>query len=336
MERALNVADPGTAICPEESAMQRSTVFMLCDRPDPALFYRRNDPNDVRLGELVQADTDAYAAAQVVLLGCPQDEGVRRNGGRPGAARGPDEIRRCLYRLSIAKLEALALFDGGNITVQASLEATHEAQQAVVQQVLADGKRLIVLGGGNDIAYPDCAGVAALDTVLAFNVDAHFDVRADMPRNSGTPYRQLLEEGKIAPASFYELGSQPFANAPAYARYLHERGVRVISLHELRDNGIEATLDRILARHAEPAIFWGLDMDVVCAADAPGVSAPNPLGMRAEEFCQIAALAGREPRTRLIEISEVNPAFDLDGRTCRLAAVAIWHALAGFAINLTR
>jgi arginase family enzyme len=33
--------------------------------------------------------------------------------------------------------------------------------------------------------------------VLALNVDAHFDVRADSPRNSGTPYRQLLEEGKL-------------------------------------------------------------------------------------------------------------------------------------------
>lgn len=316
--------------------MQRSEVFRRCDQPDPALLYRRNDPNDVRLGEIVLTEASAYNAAQVVILGSPQDEGVRRNGGRPGAARGPDEIRRCLYRLSTAGLESLALFDGGNITMQASLEETHAVQQAVVQQVLKDGKRLIVLGGGNDIAYPDCAGVAALSPVLAFNVDAHFDVRADMPRNSGTPYRQLLEAGIIAPANFYELGSQPFANAPAYHRYLHDRGVQVIGLRELRDDGIEATLDNILARHTDPAIFWGLDMDVVCAADAPGVSAPNPLGMRAEEFCQIAALAGAEPRTRLIEISEVNPAFDIDGRTCRLAAVAIWQALVGFATNLTR
>ena len=60
----------------------------------------------------------------------------------------------------------------------------------------------------------------------------------------------------------------------------------------------------------------------VCAADAPGVSAPNPTGMRGEELCQIAAFAGAHPRTRVLEFSEVNPPYDIDLRTCRLAAVA--------------
>ena len=34
---------------------------------------------------------------------------------------------------------------------------------------------------------------------------------------------------------------------------------------------------------------------------------------------------------RLVEFTELNPAFDLDGRTARLAAAAIWHYLAAFA-----
>jgi formiminoglutamase len=57
------------------------------------------------------------------------------------------------------------------------------------------------------------------------------------------------------------------------------------------------------------------------------VSAPNPIGLSAAEFCDIATLAGRDPRTTLFEISEVNPAYDTDQRTARLAAVAIHHFL---------
>ena len=44
--------------------------------------------------------------------------------------------------------------------------------------------------------------------VLAFNVDAHFDVRADTPRNSGTPYRELLEGGHVEPQRLHQIGSQ--------------------------------------------------------------------------------------------------------------------------------
>jgi formiminoglutamase len=152
-------------------------------------------------------------------------------------------------------------------------------------------------------------------------------VRADTPRNSGTPYRQLLEGGHIAPSHLVELGGQPFANSAAYGRYLAERGARAFSLRQARAAGLAALVAEILEAEAA-SVFWGLDMDVVRAADAPGVSAPNPLGMSGEELCLLAELAGAEPRSRLLEVSELNPAHDIDGRTARLAAVAIWSFLA--------
>jgi formiminoglutamase len=300
--------------------------------PDPGLFFSRGDPNDPRLGELVGRDAAAYAGAAVVILGCPTDEGVRRNGGRPGAAEAPAAIRRCLYRMVVAGLEGLAVVDLGDTVPGPDLEATHERHRATVRRVIGDGKRLITLGGGNDIAYPDVAGLAdAAAPVLAINLDAHYDVRADTPRNSGTPYRQLLEEGHLAPERLCILGTQPFANSAAYTRYLDERGVQAIPLREARLRGLVATARGLLHDAHAGAVFWGLDMDVVNAAEAPGVSAPNPLGMTGAELCELAELAGADPRTRLVEISEVNPRHDLDQRTSRLAAAVIWHLLAGWA-----
>lgn len=305
-------------------------IFTATMRPAPELFYRRGDTHDRRLGELALASPADYPSAQVVILGCPQDEGVRRNRGRPGAADAPSQIRAALYRMGVAGVEQIRLFDLGDTLIQPTLEATHDLQRRLVAQIIRDGKLLIALGGGNDLAYPDVAGlVGAAGRVLALNIDAHYDVRADLVRNSGTPYRQLLEEGHLAPERLVQIGSQPFANSPVYTRYLHERGVRVYPLSETRARGT-ALLEEILQTAAD-AVFWGVDMDVVRAADAPGVSAPNPLGMTAEEICQITALAGAHPRTRLIEITEVNPAFDIDQRTCRLAAAVIWHAIVGFA-----
>ena len=297
---------------------------------DSALFFTRNDAADPRLGDRVNRGAGVYEKAHVVILGCPQDEGVRRNKGRPGAAAAPAEIRRALYKLTVNAIDDVGLFDAGDTVPQATLEETHAVHEAAVAQLLADGKRVIVLGGGNDISYPDCAALAKHSgDVLAFNVDAHFDVRPNAERNSGTPYRQLLDEGLLKPHRFFELGSQPFCNARAHADYLKEKRVRVTSLAALRATGAARVVRRALREAARAkAVFWGLDLDVVNAAEAPGVSAPNPLGLSGTELCEIAGAAGAEPRTRIVELSEVNPAFDVDGRTARLAAAAIWHYLA--------
>jgi formiminoglutamase len=301
---------------------------------DSALYFsRRGDAADPRLGDRVNRGAGAYETAAVVILGCPQDEGVRRNGGRPGAAQAPAEIRRALYKMTVNGLGALGLADAGDVVPQAGLEETHAALQAAVARLLADGKRVVVLGGGNDISYPDCAALARqAGDVLAFNVDAHFDVRPDAQRNSGTPYRQLLEEGHVKPERFFELGSQPFCNAEAHAQYLAGKGARVVPLEALRAKGAARVVRRALREGAGArAVFWGFDMDVVNAAEAPGVSAPNPLGLSGVELCELARLAGAEKRTRIVEFTEVNPAFDVDGRTARLAAAALWHYLAAVA-----
>lgn len=297
---------------------------------DPALFFSRGDASDPRLGEQVGHEDAAYAGATVVLLGCPQDEGVRRNRGRPGAAQGPAEIRRALYKMTVNGLGALKLFDAGDTTPQATLEDAHAAHEKAVARLLADGKKIVVLGGGNDISYPDCRALAAaVEDVLAFNIDAHLDVRPDQPRNSGTPYRQLLEEGALKPQRFFELGSQTFCTSEAHVQYLKDKRAHVIPLDALRAKGAARVVRRAL-READKAgaVFWGFDLDVVNAAEAPGVSAPNPLGLSGAELCELAALAGAEPRTRIVEFTEVNPAFDVDGRTARLAAAAIWNYLA--------
>jgi formiminoglutamase len=301
-------------------------IFESTVRPDQALLFRRDEIGDPRWGERVSFAPADYAKAKIVLLGCPQDEGVRRNGGRIGASTAPAAIRTCFYRL-VATADS-GLFDLGDTAIQSSLEETHELHREVVEQILADGKKLVVLGGGNDISYPDCGALSAFAgaaRVLAFNVDAHLDVRQHPVRHSGTPYRMLLEEGLLTPANFHEIAYQPFAVAAAHLDYLQTIGAHAIGMPEVRRKGLVAVIESILRVSEAASIFWGIDMDAVCAADAPGVSAPNALGLSAADLCDVATLAGGDPRTKIFEITEVNPNYDVDQRTARLAAVAVHH-----------
>lgn len=304
-------------------------IFQNTSRPDSDLFFQKNDASDVRLGEIVSFDAEYYDAAEVVILGCPQDEGVARNRGRIGAATAPRAIRAQFYKLTDFEIST-NIFDLGDTIIQTNLEETHDLHAQIVGQILRDGKRLIVLGGGNDVSYPDGAAMSdsfGYSNWLAFNIDAHFDVRDDLPRNSGTPYRQLLDEKLLNPLKFYEMAWQPQVNSKSYYAYLRSLGVNLKSLSELKNRPANsftgAEFAGILSQQQPEAVFWGFDVDAVRASDAPGTSAPSAIGLTGEDFIELAALAGNCPNTKIIEFTELNPNFDIDNRTAKLVAAAM-------------
>ena len=308
-------------------------IFENTARPNRDLFFQKNDLNDVRLGEIVSSNREDYQNARVVILGCPQDEGVKRNGGRIGARLAPEAIRRQFYKFTAFEI-SIKVFDLGDTIIHSSLEETHDLHTNIVEQILLDGKQIIVLGGGNDISYADgcaMANVFGADNWLGTNIDAHFDVRADEPRNSGTPYRQLLDGKLILPENFFEFAYQPHAASPAYFEYLKKLGVNLESLENFQSskNYLEQFYtDKFSPPQSSLAAFWGFDVDAVRAADAPGVSTPSPIGLTAEEFCGLAKLAGQWENTKIVEFTEVNPNFDIDQRTARLVSIAMHRFIA--------
>lgn len=310
-----------------------SNIFQMTARPNSALFFHRNDTNDIRLGEIVSFDTGSYKNADVVILGCPQDDGVKRNGGRIGAGKAPEAIRTQFYKLSNFGI-SLSIFDIGDTIIQNALEETHQNHYQIVAQILRDRKLLIVLGGGNDISYPDgkaMSNVFGATNWAALNIDAHFDVRADQTPNSGTPYRQLLDQNLLKPENFFELAYQEQSNSPIYFEYLNQLGVNLYRLAEIKRIFSEIAQNRnlvlsdLLRLPAEESLnlFFGFDVDSVRSADAPGVSAASPLGLSAEDFVRLTEVAGCDPRTRVVEFTEMNPRYDIDNRTAKLVATAM-------------
>jgi len=306
-----------------------NNIFELVEQPGEDIFSQRRDPNDARLGEIVPPVK--YEEADVVIVGCPQDEGVRRGDGRTGAALAPDAIRREFYKFTPFGI-SVKIFDAGNIIVADSLEETHDAYQTVVKQILKDGKKVIGLGGGNDISFP--AGAAIADVFgagnwIAVNVNAQFDVRAERERNSGTAYRQLLEEKLLRPDYLYEVAYQTQLASPVYYRYLQNLNVNLISLEQLRsrteaDYEVRELMKQKFINHSSSLnSFFGFALNAVRMSDAPGVSAPNPTGLRAGELITLVKFAASLVNTRVIEFTEVNPKFDIDSRTVKLVAVAM-------------
>jgi formiminoglutamase len=285
----------------------------------------------------VSRDPADYASAEIVILGCPQDEGVRRNKGRAGVDKAPNAIREQFYRLTPMNIKKRIL-DIGDTDVSGTLEEIHDRQTEIVKKVISDRKRIIVLGGGNDISYADGRAMADVFTPnswIGVNIDSHLDVRSDQPRNSGTPYRQLLEEKLLRPDYFYEAAFQSQFCSPIYYNYIRDLGVNRISLELLRSRQ-EADLElkesiklKFIGHSSSMNTFFGFDMDSVRMADAPGTSSPSPLGLKASEFIQLVKYAASLANTKIIEFTEVNPNFDLDNRTTKLVAIGMHRFCSG-------
>lgn len=307
---------------------------------DPALFFSRNDPADPRMGDITSHDAESVPdSARAVLIGVPQHIGVARNRGRTGAGAAPAAIRAMLYRLtpydmlSARSIRHGFLADAGDIRCDGELEEIHDRLRTVVRAVREAGCVPIVLGGGHDITYAAAAGVYdAVGPVGIINMDAHLDVRPPVPaRNSGTSFHMLITEAMVVPGNVVEFGVQSFANAGEHVRWLVAHGGRIITLDEVRTRGFGTSLATayLIAGSGERPVYATLDMDAVRSADAPGVSATMPDGFSAQEFLAAARLLGRRPSTVAFDIAEVNPAFDRDNITAKLAAYAVQQFVAG-------
>lgn len=276
-----------------------------------------------------------------MLLGFPQDEGIRRNQGRAGAAAAPQAIRHWLYRLtpwdaaSDADLSRHPPLDLGDVCVEGTLEESQQALGRVVAAVLRRGAVPIVLGGGHETAFGHYLGhVEAALPVGIVNVDAHLDVRPCLGSqgHSGSPFRQALEHPTAPlPGNRYVcLGVQPQSLSRAHWEYVRQRGGVVYTRESLNPSVaicFRHEVDRLAAQGCR--VHLSLDADVVRQADVPGVSAPNPTGLPGEDVAALARLAGCLAPVSSLELVEISPPYDPDGRSARWGALVVWQFLVG-------
>jgi formiminoglutamase len=288
--------------------------------------------DDPRLGRLLGNRLGKNDPPLAVLLGFPSDEGVRRNGGRVGAAGGPKAIRPALYRLTAdprsEQFEDLLgrTRDLGDLEISRNLEFDQQHLGEALSPYLEQGAFVIVLGGGHETSYGHFQGYArGSQPVEILNWDAHADVRElkDGKGHSGSPFRQAIEDPSGKCRRYTVAGLQPHSMARAHLDYVGKHGRAV-----WREEVTREAIDELYRGVAGPALV-SFDLDAVTDAEAPGVSAPTSAGLPTELWLAAADTAGRCPAVTSADVVELNPAVDRDGQTARLAALTVWWLLRG-------
>ena len=273
------------------------------------------------------------------ILGFCSDYGVKLNKGRTGTAHGPMSIRSELSSLPCAFPQDIKLFDAGNIACETcTLEEAQKSLGQAVTKILDLNLFPILLGGGHEIAFGHYQGILnhlkekqSNPKIGIINFDAHFDLRP-YPKGgtSGTMFKQIADLNAEVDIdySYLALGIQKHGNTMSLFNTAERLGAEHILAKDMSNGDNFALIEKVDSFiKDQDHIYITICSDVFSSAFAPGVSAPQPLGLDPEKVLVFLKHILKSNKVVSFDIAEVSPRFDQDNTTANLASVIIFSVV---------
>jgi agmatinase len=273
-------------------------------------------------------DPAELAGVDVAVVGAPTDDLVS---DRPGARFGPRAIRAasCPPGAHLeAKVDAMAelsIVDYGDAPVlPADAARTHAAIERTVGEVVAAGAIPIVLGGDHSIAEPDIRACAARYGALGLvHFDTHTDTGAEVygvEISHGTPMYRLVEQGRVDPKRYVQIGLRGYWPGPKEFSWQDERGITSFFMHDVRRFGIENVVAQTIELIRDGPVYLTVDVDVLDPAFAPGTGTPEPGGMTSGDLLWACRTVAERLDLVGAEVVEVIPTMPGSADITALAA----------------
>ncbi len=329
-------------------AMTKISITVSHTAADMMLWTGRAEPFETARARYWYQLAKPYEDQNIGLIGFACDQGVRRNQGRVGARAAPPLIRRAFATLPvIAPLQtcydnqlATLLGDAGDIYCHDDDDfAAHTLEQAQlkyadkVSAIVKQGGLPIGLGGGHAIAYGSFLGLwqalentseaNATPTIGIINFDAHLDIRQSDVATSGTPFRQIAEhlDAHGQPFHYCCIGVSRFSNTAALFDRAEQLDVHIISDEDCHYQPWQILADQVINFiNQVDVVYLTIDMDCLPSSVVPGVSAPAAFGIELGFVERMVKTIMASGKVKMADIAEINPTFDIDGRSCKVAA----------------
>jgi formiminoglutamase len=306
-------------------------------------------PGETKLGERMQcAETTHWhealrnSPAPFVLLGIPEDIGVRANFGVGGAHTLWEPALRYIANVQDTEglqgksILLLGSFDFSELMATSVNKPVAELRNMValiddfivpvIAAIIAEGKIPIVIGGGHNNSYPLLKGtsMALHRKVNCINLDAHSDYRQREGRHSGNGFRYAQDDGYL----------DRYAMVGLHENYNPAGVVGELKSHEdllpifyedifLRDNlSFAQALKQALDHSPAPR---GIELDMDCIENTLS-SAMTPCGLstiQARQYVATCASAGGAKYLHIAEGATELSNGRKDDQTAKLAAYLV-------------
>ena len=234
-----------------------------------------------------------------------------------------------------------------------TLEQAQVKYAEKISHIIKQGGLPIGLGGGHAIAYGSFLGLwqalsskadqptndvsnvknyfendvendaSTIPTIGVINFDAHLDIRQSDVATSGTPFRQIAEhlDKQGQPFNYCCIGVSRFSNTAALFDRAEQLGVHIISDEDCTNKKwkkIAAQIESFI--NEVDVVYLTIDMDCLPSSVVPGVSAPAAYGINLAFVERAVKLILSSGKVKMADIAEINPTFDIDARSCKVAA----------------
>lgn len=276
------------------------------------------------------------ADAKYVLLGIPEDIGVRANFGRPGAASAWNEAIK-----SIANIQHNRFCKGNQIIVLGQMNVLEEMKEVenlnfnniddraklsqLVQKIDKDvshiifsivklGKIPIIIGGGQNNAYGNIKGTALAKgkPINAINFDADSDFRILEGRHSGNGFSYAYEEAFLK--KYFIFGIHENYTSKSVLDLIKKTNDRVRfntydSINIRKEKNFNQEMIQALEFIKTDSFGIEIDLDAI-----PNIasSAMTLSGFSVEELRQFVSYFGKNKNASYLHICEGAPDLDVD------------------------
>jgi len=275
----------------------------------------------------------SLSEATYVVLGVPFDV---TSTYRTGARFAPLAIREASFNIetysfrSNIDIENVNIHDSGDLNVTSDVDETLRRLEQVTKEIIEAKKTPVLIGGEHTITLGGAKALSKDFAILDF--DAHLDLRNEylnLKTSHTTFMRRINEQAK--PSKIIEIGTR--AVCKEELNYAKKAGINSITVHEIREEGIENTVEKIkkLLGNAK-RVYLTVDMDVLDPGFVPAVQNPEPDGLCAHMFYDLLTQVC-DSHIMMFDVVEVSPPYD-NGVTSIQAAKTIFEILS--AIEKTR
>lgn len=336
--------------------------------------YTRLRTGETKLGECVQTVSSKNIAtdlknskATFVLVGLPEDIGVRANYGRGGAHTAWEPTLSNLLNVqSNAFLNGEELLVLGHINFEDLLKRSQkldsgkesDVQQLrklcaeidervtqVIQTIVEAGKIPIIIGGGHNNSYGNIKGSAMglkaagrlkNAAINCINCDAHSDFRALEGRHSGNGFSYAFHETFLD--KYALVGLHENYNSAPILKELNKYSKKIqYSLFEdifIRET---TTFDKAISNALSwiDATYFGVELDMDAIENIPS-SAKTSSGISATEARKFVSKAAQNKKVAYLHITEAAPVLShikTDNKTGKLIAYLVTDFMKSYLNN---
>jgi len=259
----------------------------------------------------------------IAIFGVMDD---RQSIDNQGCSLAIDSFREKFYLLHEGPFKS-RIADLGNIKAGHTVSDTYMAVKVVVSELIKQGIVPIIIGGGQDLTYPQYMAYEKLEQkVELIVVDKAFDLHED-EKGETTSQSYLNKIFLHDPNYLFNYSNIGYQNY-----YVSRESLKVMDKLFFDTHRLGVFSRKI--EHIEPVLrnadIISFDMGAIRSSDACGNANASPNGFYGEDACQICRYAGLSDKLTSIGFYEFNPAFDQNGQTAILLAQMVWYFIDGF------